>query len=229
MLEIKFLIKLPIFVARQHIRHRMSSTNEKSARYSILEKEFYIPAPEQMAVQSTTNKQGRGDTLPLNQAHRIMKMLKHDAETNYAHYEEILNETIDDSGNAHPIYEDRDGLARELARMNLTLNYYTTMVWKIDLHNLLHYLSLRADPHAQWEIRQYALKMCEVIQDWVPHVYEAFLDYRLFGATLSQQEIRVIRYIVNALESPATLDSLDYGNASKREIEAFKQLIGITK
>jgi thymidylate synthase (FAD) len=231
MLEIKFLVKMPIFVARQWIRHRTANVNEKSARYSILEKEFYLPSPEVLAVQSITNKQGRGDTVPLKYASYLIQLLREDAEHNYETYEHLLNETIDEHGKAHIIAPKNSfGIARELARMNLTLNYYTTMVWKIDLHNLFHFLGLRADSHAQYEIRVYAEKICDIIQDWVPNAYKAFIDYRLCGAVISQQEIYVIRTIAKALETlrPGAINALEYGpHASKREIDAFKKLIGI--
>ncbi|HWB52346.1 MAG TPA: FAD-dependent thymidylate synthase, partial [Stellaceae bacterium] len=159
MCEIKYHVKLPIFVARQWIRHRTANVNEYSARYSILDNEFYIPAPEHLAAQASTNRQGRGDVLEGAAAKRVLDLLRDDAERAYAGYAEMLNE--DDAG------EPRDptwpGLARELARMNLSLNFYTQWYWKTDLHNLLHFLSLRADPHAQYEIRVYAERMLDVV------------------------------------------------------------------
>ena len=152
MCEIKYHIKVPIFIARQWIRHRTANVNEYSARYSVLDREFYIPSADQLASQSTQNHQGRGDLLQGEEAQRVLDILKEDATRNYDHYIEMLNE--DEKGEV--VDESNSGLARELARMNLTLNMYTQWYWKIDLHNLLHFLSLRADAHAQYEIRVYA-------------------------------------------------------------------------
>jgi thymidylate synthase (FAD) len=186
MCEIKFHVKLPIFVARQWIRHRTASVNEYSARYSILDKEFYIPAPEHLAAQSTTNRQGRGDVLQGEEATNVLHLLRDDAERTYANYARMLNEgeTPDPT---------RRGLARELARMNLTLNTYTQWYWKTNLHNLFHFLSLRADPHAQYEIRVYADAMLQMTEAWVPIAAAAFRDYRLGAVTLSAQMITVLQ------------------------------------
>jgi thymidylate synthase (FAD) len=189
MCEIKYHVKLPIFVARQWIRHRTANVNEYSARYSILDKEFYIPAPAQLAAQSSANRQGRGALLEGAEAERVLTLLREDAERCYAHYAEMLNE--DEAGEA--VDAERQGLARELARMNLTLNVYTQWYWKCDLHNLLHFLSLRADPHAQYEIRAYAEVMIETVKRWVPLVHEAFLQYGRGGAHLSAAGLAVVR------------------------------------
>ena len=159
MCEIKYHVKLPIFVARQWIRHRTANVNEYSARYSILDREFYLPAPEHLAAQSAVNRQGRGEVLAGDEAARVLDLLRDDATRSYDHYVEMLNE--DEQG--APRDPDRPGLARELARMNLTLNTYTQWYWKIDLHNLLHFLSLRADAHAQYEIRVYAEVMLKTL------------------------------------------------------------------
>ena len=137
MCEIKYHVKLPIFVARQWIRHRTANVNEYSARYSILDNEFYIPAPEHLAAQATTNRQGRGDVLEGAAAQRVLDLLREDAERAYADYAELLNE--DEAG--APGDPAWPGLARELARMNLSLNFYTQWYWKTDLHNLMHFLS----------------------------------------------------------------------------------------
>jgi thymidylate synthase (FAD) len=189
MCEIKYHVKLPIFVARQWIRHRTANVNEYSARYSILDNEFYIPAPEHLAAQAATNRQGRGDVLEGEPARRVLDLLREDAERAYAGYAEMLNE--DDTGAARdPAWP---GLARELARMNLSLNFYTQWYWKTDLHNLLHFLSLRADPHAQYEIRAYADAMLETVKRWVPMAYAAFLEYRMKAATISATGLAVIR------------------------------------
>jgi thymidylate synthase (FAD) len=186
MCEIKFHVKLPIFVARQWIRHRTASINEYSARYSIMDREFYIPAPEHLAAQSTSNRQGRGDVLDGEEAATVLDLLRSDAEQCYAHYAEMLNEG--DSADAV-----RRGLARELARMNLTLNTYTQWYWKTNLHNLFQFLALRADAHAQYEIRVYADAMLDVVGAWVPAASDAFRDYRLGAITLSAQMVALVR------------------------------------
>jgi thymidylate synthase (FAD) len=192
MCEIKYHVKLPIFVARQWIRHRTANVNEYSARYSILDREFYLPAPEHLAAQSAINRQGRGEVLTGDEAARVLALLRDDATRSYDHYVEMLNE--DEQG--APRDPARPGLARELARMNLTLNTYTQWYWKIDLHNLLHFLSLRADAHAQYEIRVYAEAMLETVKAWVPIAYQAFLDYRLGAVTLSAQMLAAVRRMV---------------------------------
>ncbi|MGQ9368452.1 FAD-dependent thymidylate synthase [Azospirillum sp. A39] len=192
MCEIKFHIKLPIFVARQWIRHRTANVNEYSARYSILDREFYVPAPEQLGAQAVSNRQGRGDVLEGDEAARVLSLLRQDAEQCYAHYEEMLNLREDGT----TLDEGRQGLARELARMNLPLNFYTQWYWKIDLHNLLHFLSLRADAHAQYEIRVYADAMLDVVKRWVPAVYDAFSEYRMGGAHLSRSGLDVVRRLL---------------------------------
>ena len=181
MCEVKFHVKLPVFVARQWIRHRTANVNEYSARYSILDREFYIPAPEHLAAQSTVNNQGRGELLEGEEAARVLDILRDDAMRSYDHYEDMLSQ------------EGQKGLARELARMNLPANVYTQWYWKVDLHNLFHFLRLRADAHAQYEIRVYAETMCSIVKDWVPLAYGAFEDYRLGGVTLSGKAIEVLK------------------------------------
>ena len=189
MCEIKLHVKLPIFVARQWIRHRMANVNEYSARYSVMDREFYIPAPEQLAAQSTANRQGRGAVLEGDEAAEVLSVLREDASRNYDHYAKMLNEMPDGT----PADETRQGLARELARMNLTLNTYTQWYWKTDLHNLLNFCALRADSHAQHEIRVYADAILEMVRAWVPAAYAAFCDYRLGAVTLSAQMLDVVR------------------------------------
>lgn len=181
MCEVKFHVKLPVFVARQWIRHRTANVNEYSARYSILDREFYIPAPENLAAQSTVNNQGRGALLEGEEAARVLDILREDAMRSYDHYEAMLSQ------------DGQQGLARELARMNLPANVYTQWYWKVDLHNLFHFLRLRADTHAQYEIRVYAEAMCRIVKDWVPLAYGAFEDYRLGGTTLSGKAMEVLR------------------------------------
>ncbi len=192
MAEIKYHVKLPIFVARQWIRHRTANVNEYSARYSILDNEFYIPAAEDLAAQSTVNRQGRGETLTGDEAARVYELLRRDAEQSYADYQEMLNE---DQG-GEPLDPGRQGLARELARMNLSLNFYTQWYWKTDLHNLMHFLSLRADEHAQFEIRIYAEAMLETMKRWVPQTYDAFVNYRYGGAHLSSKGLDVVKRLI---------------------------------
>jgi thymidylate synthase (FAD) len=181
MCEVKFHVKLPVFVARQWIRHRTANVNEYSARYSILDREFYIPEPGQLAAQSTVNNQGRGAVLEGAEAARVLEMLKADAGRAYDHYEAMLSQ------------DGQQGLARELARMNLPANIYTQWYWKVDLHNLFHFLRLRADAHAQYEIRVYAELMSQLVADWVPIAYAAFADYRMGGVSLSAKGIEVLR------------------------------------
>jgi thymidylate synthase (FAD) len=208
MCEIKYHVKLPIFVARQWIRHRTANVNEYSARYSILDKEFYIPAPEHLAAQSADNRQGRGAVLEGEDAARVLGLLRQDAEQTYAHYEEMLD-------------EDGPGLARELARMNLTLNTYTQWYWKTDLHNLFHFLRLRADAHAQYEIRVYAEAMLETVKAWVPLSYAAFTDYRLGAVTFSAKMMEVLRRMLagEAVEQPGS-------GLSKREWAEMMAALG---
>ena len=217
MCEIKYHVKLPIFVARQWIRHRTANVNEYSARYSILDKEFYLPAKENLAAQSKNNRQGRGDLIDGEQANDILKILKEDAEKSYKDYEIMLNERYDGT----IINEDQKGLARELARMNLTLNTYTQWYWKTDLLNLLNFLSLRADDHAQYEIRAYADIMIDTLKRWVPITYEAFMDYRIGGMELSSKGKSVISKIVKG-------ESCDFENSkmSKREWNELMQSFG---
>ncbi|HJM88734.1 MAG TPA: FAD-dependent thymidylate synthase [Dehalococcoidia bacterium] len=193
MCEIKYHVKLPIFVARQWIRHRTASVNEHSARYSILDNEFYIPPPEQLAAQSTVNRQGRGEVLSADDAARVQELLREDAERSYGHYQELLNEDAD----GNEIDPTKPALARELARMNLSLNFYTQWYWKIDLHNLLHFLWLRNDAHAQQEIRAYADVMLDTVQKWVPIAFDAFSDYRVGGAQLSGKGLDVVRKLLD--------------------------------
>jgi thymidylate synthase (FAD) len=189
MCELKLHCKLPIFVARQMIRHRTANVNEYSGRYSVLDREFYVPPADALGVQSRANRQGRAETLSSEHAARVLRLLKDDAARCYDHYQELLNE--DDAGQA--LRPGEPGLARELARINLTLGYYTQWYWKIDLHNLLHFLMLRADPHAQEEIRAYALAIGDLVRLWVPAAWEAFVDFRLEAMTLSRGEHEAVR------------------------------------
>ena len=208
MCEIKYHVKLPIFIARQWIRHRTANVNEYSARYSILDKEFYLPAPENLATQSQNNRQGRGDVLEGEQAKQVLEILKKDAEQTYNNYELMLNERYDES----IIDKNQTGLARELARMNLTLNTYTQWYWKTDLLNLMNFLRLRADDHAQYEIRTYADTMLDTLKKWVPITYEAFMDYRVGGTEVSAKGKAVLQKLIKG-ESV----SMEKSGLSKRE------------
>ena len=208
MCEIKYHVKLPIFIARQWIRHRTANVNEYSARYSILDKEFYLPEPKHLAAQSKSNRQGRGDIIEGDQAKQVLELLKNDAENTYNDYEMMLNERYDGT----IIDEKKVGLARELARMNLTLNTYTQWYWKIDLLNLMNFLRLRADDHAQYEIRAYADAKLETVKKWVPITYEAFMDYRVGGTEISTKGKIVIQKLISGEKV-----SVDESGLSKRE------------
>ncbi len=208
MCEIKYHVKLPIFIARQWIRHRTANVNEYSARYSILDKEFYLPSPEHLAAQSQANRQGRGDILKGEQAKKVLELLKGDAQQTYNNYENMLNERYDGS----VINQSGVGLARELARMNLTLNTYTQWYWKTDLLNLMNFLRLRADRHAQYEIRAYADSMLDTLKKWVPITYDAFMDYRVGGTEISSKGKQVIKKLINGENI-----SIDESGLSKRE------------
>ena len=208
MCEIKYHIKLPIFIARQWIRHRTANVNEYSARYSILDKEFYLPDPKNLAAQSKNNRQGRGDILEGEQAKKVLSILKNDAERTYDNYEKMLNERYDGS----VMDETKDGLARELARMNLTLGTYTQWYWKTDLLNLMNFLRLRADHHAQYEIRAYADVMLDTLKKWVPTTFEAFLDYRMGGTEVSSKGKKVLKKLINGENI-----NLEMSGLSKRE------------
>ena len=192
MCEIKYHVKLPIFIARQWIRHRTANVNEYSARYSILDKEFYLPSSENLAAQSKSNRQGRGEVIEGDQAKEVLDILKKDAEKTYNDYEMMLNERFDGT----TIDENKKGLARELARMNLTLNTYTQWYWKTDLLNLMNFLRLRADSHAQYEIRAYADSMLDTLKKWVPTTYEAFMDYRVGGTEVSAKGKLIIQKLI---------------------------------
>lgn len=209
MCEIKLHVKLPVFVARQWIRHRTANVNEYSARYSILDREFYIPAPEHVAAQSTVNNQGRGELLEGAEAARVLEILKADSARAYDNYEAMISQ------------DGQQGLARELARMNLPANIYTQWYWKVDLHNLFHFLRLRADAHAQYEIRVYAEEICKLVADWVPFAYRAFEDYRMGGATLSATALDCIRRMVKGEEV-----TQENSGMSKGEWREFMQVVG---
>jgi thymidylate synthase (FAD) len=217
---IKLHVKLPIFVMRQWVRHRTASLNEYSARYSIMPDEFYMPEPSQLAVQSKDNKQGRGDTLSPEQAAEVLRMLKDDAQRNFATYHQLLN--ADENGDT--IDDDAEGIARELARIGLPLSTYTQMYWQTNLHNLMHFLRLRADMHAQFEIRVYAEKILDLMADWVPVTTEAFRDYQLDAGRLSRMEMGLMK---DLLAGKATIADAERYGMTKREIREFKDRFGV--
>lgn len=214
MCEIKFHVKLPMFVARQWIRHRTANVNEYSARYSILDKEFYVPGPEHLAAQSSDNRQGRASVIDGAYAQEVLDLLKSDALQAYQHYEYLLNENDSDP--------TRPGLARELARMNLPVNFYTQWYWKIDLHNLMHFLSLRADSHAQYEIRAYAQTMLDILEAWVPLTHEAFMNYRVGGGHISAKGLAVVKRLIAQEEVKREESGL-----SQREWSELMHVLGL--
>ena len=227
MVEFKFHAKMPIFVARQWVRHRTANINEQSARYSILDKEFYIPEPEVIAAQSKTNRQGRGEVIDPAQAEYVRQLLFDDAMANYGHYEYMLN----DDGKGNPVDPDREMIARELSRIDLTLNFYTQWYWKIDGHNLFRFLGLRKDEHAQWEIRQYADAMGVIVQDSVPLAWEAFEDYKLHAINLSKPDQQILGQILKknniALSANEFLDIIEAaGITNKYEKEETLEKFG---
>ncbi|MBC7784431.1 MAG: FAD-dependent thymidylate synthase [Burkholderiales bacterium] len=176
MVEFKFHHCMPIFVARQWIRHRTANVNEYSARYSLVRDRFYRPTPDYIRKQSLTNRQGRDEQLDEGTANEFLAYLDR-CEAMYEDYEKLTEK----------------GVAREIARIGLPVNVYTEWYWKIDLHNLLHFLSLRMDPHAQQEIRDYSTAMYDLIKPIVPIAAEAFIDYNLESMHLTRLEIEAIK------------------------------------
>ena len=207
MCEIKLHIKLPIFIARQWIRHRTANVNEYSARYSILEDEFYFPKKENLSMQSIHNKQGRGKKIEKNFADQILTKLKEDSLRCYDNYSWMLNEESNSNYD-----KKRPGLSRELARINLTLNTYTQWYWKIDLHNFMHFINLRAEDHSQFEIREYGKILLKILKSWTPLTYEAFMSYRFESSEISREGLQVIRKLVSGKKV-----SISDTNLSKRE------------
>ena len=218
MVELKVHVKLPIFVARQWIRHRTANVNELSGRYSILPTEFYVPEPEEVQPQSKANRQGRDGAYDSQMQRDIIATLSEGAARQFATYGELVD-------------EDEIDLSRELARIGLPLSTYTEWYWKIDLHNLLHFLSLRADPHAQKEVRVYAEELLNVVRCWLPNVHEAFVDYRLEAHSFSGIEMEILRkavadssYVANALLTNAEF----HGGLSGRELNEFTAALEIS-
>lgn len=218
MCEIKFHVKLPIFVARQWVRHRTANINEYSARYSVLDAEFYVPDPMHLAGQSSTNRQGRATVLGQSEADAVLRLLQEDAARNYDHYGWMLN----DGTAGHAVDQDRIGLSRELARIGLGLNTYTQWYWKCDLHNLFRFLRLRADPHAQYEIRAYAEQMLSIVERWVPLSYAAFIEHQMEAATFSASALKAIKLLL----AGRSLEEASAG-VPKREWGELCSLLGL--
>ena len=214
--EIKFHIKLPIFVARQWIRHRTANVNEYSARYSILDNEFYIPKIDDVKPQSQQNNQGRSGEIEKDLAKHYLSLMKENGKINFSSYKHLLN--VDEDGKV--LDEKRTGIARELARMVLPLSSYTQWYWKIDLHNLMHFLALRFDDHAQYEIRVYAEVMLDLMKKWVPLTYDAFVRNRVNSINLSSEAIEYLKMKIKNKKS-------NKNNLSKRELENLKKMFDI--
>ncbi|MBL8003506.1 MAG: FAD-dependent thymidylate synthase [Candidatus Kapabacteria bacterium] len=204
MCEVKFHVKLPIFVARQWIRHRTANVNEISGRYSEMVDEFYVPELEQIRPQSVINKQGRSeDAFETDEATEIQAQLSETQRELYSEYKESLDKN----------------LARELARINLPLSLYTEWYWKIDLHNLFHFLHLRLDAHAQYEIRVFAEAMAAITKELFPIAYEAFEDYRLNSIGFTGPEIKILQQLLSSKE--LSVEQLVELGLSKRESSEF--------
>lgn len=223
MCELKVHVKLPIFVARQWIRHRTASVNEYSARYSVLDSEFYVPSPQDLQLQSSTNKQGRSGQFSQEQAAAILNIIKQDAERSYSSYEYLLAGGDGSEVGRQDSSQPEAGLARELARIGLGVNFYTQWYWKTNLHNLMHFLSLRADAHAQKEIRVYADVLLDIVKKWVPSTHAAFLEYNLHGAHLSRSAVAALRAVVKEMDMNAATRFL-----SGRELREFYDLLDYT-
>ncbi|MGV3279026.1 FAD-dependent thymidylate synthase [Rickettsiales bacterium LUAb2] len=214
MCEIKLHIKAPIFVARQWVRHRTANINEYSGRYSLMSDDFYIPEPQYVTSQSTDNKQGRGNILKDSYNKQAIEDLTNISKQSFKVYGDLLN---NEAGEEH-------SLARELARIVLPLNSYTEFYWKIDLHNLLHFLNLRAHPHAQYEIRVYADLLLDIIKKWVPITYQAFIDYKKDAINLSREANLVVKKLLSTKEM---IVKSDY-SLSKREWSELLDVYGET-
>ena len=179
MCKVKYHIKPPIFIARKWIHHRTSNINEYSKRYSILEKKIYLPALTKLASQNIINKQGRDKTLTKEQSNKILKIFKKNAEQCYKNYTYMLD-------------KNNINFLKELARINLNLNFYTELYWKIDLNNLFNFIKLRNSKNAQYKIKVYANTILNTIKEWYPIATQAFEKYLLFEKQLSQQNINFV-------------------------------------
>lgn len=216
MVEFKFHLKLPIFVARQHIRHRTANVNEYSGRYSVMSSDFYVPELENLKPQSKSNRQGRGGEISEEKSQEYQTLMSDVFSNAYRAYETLLG---DDT-------EENPGVARELARAVLPVSNYTEMYWKIDLHNLLHYISLRMDSHAQYEIQAVGTAMADLIKPYVPMAFEAFEDYVLDSATFSGSEIQAIKHMIGMQPTGLLSDVASSYNMSEREVKEFLDKLG---
>ena len=204
--QLTFHVKLPVFVARQWVRHRTARLNEVSGRYSIMVDEFYVPAAERVQFQSSDNKQGSGEPMPADYAANVVHVLQEEQAQLYASYEGML---------AH-------GMARELARINLPLSLYTEWYWQIDLNNLFHFLKLRMDPHAQYEIRAYAEVLADCARAVAPMAYEAFEEYTLGGAHFGAKELALIRKLLKRGKVKSDIDLAELTKLSGRQLDEFR-------
>jgi thymidylate synthase (FAD) len=212
MVEFKFHVKLPIFVARQWIRHRTANVNEYSGRYSEMKDEFYTPNPNDIRPQSVLNKQGRSEeTLPDGMAEQAANAFKAGQDEAYAQYQEFLEQ----------------GIAREIARINLPVSNYTEWYWKIDLHNLFHFLRLRIDSHAQYEIRVFAEAIAELVKPFVPHAWEAFEDYVLNAHRMTAPELKVLKHLLEAMEFPSDETLAELGLKGREAVEFKDKMRGM--
>jgi thymidylate synthase (FAD) len=219
MAEVKLHLKMPIFIMRQWVRHRTASLNEYSARYSELSEEFYVPSPEYIAPQSTTNNQGRAGEVDVDTKKMVIKKITGSIQNSYNEYEKLLGK---DNGGAFNFPTDFGGISRELARIVVPVANYTECFWKIDLHNLFHFLALRMDAHAQQEIRDYANAVYELVKQHFPHACEAFEDYQFQAKTLSRMDLVAVK---DMLEGTFVSNHLHYG-MSKRE---YTELVDLFK
>jgi thymidylate synthase (FAD) len=211
MVEFKFLVKLPIFVARQWIRHRTANVNEISARYSVMEDEFFVPDDEAVRFQSQTNMQGSSaDEVPPELAAHVMSLIQDGAARAYGEYTEMVEQDI----------------ARELARVHLPVSLYTQWYWKIDLHNLLHFLSLRMDHHAQREIRLYAEAMAQIVRDAMPWTWEAFEEYTIGSLSLGKSEREIVGMLLRG-ETVSEMPDMIATGGRRREFEDKLRELGV--
>ena len=209
MVEFKFHIKLPIFVARQWIRHRTANVNEYSGRYSEMIDEFYIPEPNTIKKQSANNKQARADDgFDEQYSNEIIQKMSATQNNVFKEYKEFVD----------------NGMAREIARINLPLSIYTEWYWKIDLHNLLHFLGLRLDKHAQYEIRVYAEIIANILKQIVPHTWEAFEDYVLNAINFSSPELKLLKKVIDSNYKIINKDCIDAGLGKSETNDFFEKL-----
>ena len=213
MCEIKLHVKMPMFVARQWVRHRTANINEYSARYSVLSNDFYVPHESQVCRQSKENKQVRADAVEAHTAEKVINDIKQHSEDSYKLYEHLIGS------------EEKEGIARELARAVLPVNFYTEMYWKIDANNFMHFIRLREHAHAQFEIREYGRVLLDILKAWMPITYEAFLQYRKGCFNVSQE---LMQHLISKYDS---VDEIvqhlkKHSNLTAREIKEFESYIG---